>query len=67
MNKEDVIKMLNSHKTHYKSWADMAETIGVSTSFLSQISTGKKDPCGKVLEFIGLEKTISYNFIKVTT
>jgi hypothetical protein len=64
MNKEDVIKILASHKTNYKSWSDMAEYIGVSTSFLSQISTGKKDPCGKVLKFIGLEKTISYNFIK---
>lgn len=65
MNKEDVIKMLASHKTRYKSWSDMAEAIGVSTSFLSQISTGKKDPCGKVLSFIGLEKTVSYNFIKL--
>lgn len=65
MTKSEVSKLLESYKrTHYKSWKDMAKAIGVSSSFLSQVVNGKKEPCGLVLKFVGLEKTVSYTFIR---
>lgn len=40
--------------------ADLAMRIGISPQFLSEILKGKRNPSKTVLDFLGLEKVVSY-------
>ena len=38
----------------------LARKIGVSASFLNDILLGKREPAGKVVEFLGLRRRVTY-------
>lgn len=38
----------------------LATKIGVSTSFLCDILNGNREPQGKVLDFLGLDRVVTY-------
>lgn len=40
----------------------LADKIGVSTPFLNDILQKKREPSGKVLEFLKLERIVTYRF-----
>lgn len=40
--------------------AELASLIGISPQFLSEILNGKRNPSQTVLNFLGLEKVVSY-------
>jgi transcriptional regulator with XRE-family HTH domain len=40
--------------------ADLATQIGISPQYLSEILKGKRNPSKTVLDFLGLEKVVSY-------
>lgn len=42
------------------SQRDMAKQIGVSVPFLNTLLTGKREPQGKILDFLGLERVVGY-------
>lgn len=41
----------------------LAKRIGVSVPFVNDILHGKREPSGKVLEFLGLERIVIYRFV----
>lgn len=45
---------------HRCNQAQLAEQIGVSTPFLNDVLHGKREPSGKVVEFLGLERVVMY-------
>ena len=45
----------------------LAQEIGVSLPFLNDILHGKREPSGKVLEYLGLERVVTYRFRKKAT
>lgn len=42
----------------------LAVEIGVSTPFLNDILNDKREPSGKVLTFLGLERVVTYRYAK---
>lgn len=59
MTADDVRTMLRAYKgkTEQKSFA---LKIGCSQQFLSDVLTGRRDPTGPVLEYLGLERWVTY-------
>lgn len=45
----------------YRTQAELAKAIGVSLPFLNDILHDKREPAGKVLEFLGLERVVTYH------
>lgn len=43
---------------------ELAAEIGVSTPFLNDILNGNREPSGKPLKFLGLERVVTYRFRK---
>lgn len=41
---------------------ELAAMIGISESFLSDVLAGRREPTGKILEFFGYERVITYRF-----
>lgn len=46
------------------SQKELAQEIGVSPPFLNSILMGAREPQGKVLEFLGLERIVAYRYAK---
>src|SRR5262245_56870965 len=44
----------------YRTQAELAKAIGVSLPFVNDILNGKREPSGKVIEFLGLERIVTY-------
>ena len=42
----------------------LATAIGVSASFLCDVMHGRREPTGKVLEYLGLERVVVYRIPK---
>lgn len=55
-----VLRVLNRHARREGSQSALAAKIQVSRAFLNDIINRKREPSGKVLEFLGLEKKIFY-------
>ena len=49
---------------HRCNQTDLAKRIGVSKPFLNDILHRKREPSGKVLEFLGLKRVVTYRFQK---
>lgn len=45
----------------------LAAAIGVSASFLSDVMHGRREPTGKVLKYLGLERVVVYRIPKATS
>jgi transcriptional regulator with XRE-family HTH domain len=57
----DPIAMLKERiATQDVTQADLADSIGISPQFLSEILKGKRNPSKTVLDFLGLKKQIIY-------
>ena len=55
------IAMLEGHLAEPNSTqARLAERIGISPQFLSEILKAKRNPSKRVLDFLGLEKVVTY-------
>lgn len=39
---------------------ELAKMIGISESFLSDVLAGRREPTGKILEFFGYERVVTY-------
>lgn len=48
------------HPWTYRTQAELAAAIGVSLPFLNDTLLGKREPSGKVLEFLKLERVVRY-------
>lgn len=59
MTQQQVLSLLEE-KRGDDSWASLAERIGVSRAYLSDILRGRRDPGPTILEFLGLRKVVSY-------
>lgn len=44
----------------------LANAIGVSESFLSDVLRGHREPTGKILEYLGYERVVSYRKVART-
>jgi len=42
----------------------MASSIGVSESFLSDVLAGRREPTGKILDYLGYERVVSYRKLR---
>ena len=55
-DRDAIVAMLRSHVAKEGTQLAVANKIGISASWLSDILTGARAPAGKVLEFLGLER-----------
>lgn len=60
MNAEQVRAKLTARAAAMGSQKALAAEIGVSPAFLSEIITGHREPCGKPVEYLGLERVVEY-------
>ena len=51
---------------HRQTQTQLAARIGVSVPFLNDILHGKREPSGKVLEWLGFERHVEYRLKRVT-
>ena len=42
------------------SFAKLAQRIGISAAYMSDVMSGKRNPGPKILQYLGLEKRASY-------
>jgi hypothetical protein len=57
---EDVLKQLKEKQESYGSMNSYASNVGCTTSYISQVLSGKKEPSQRLLDEIGLEKIVMY-------
>lgn len=60
MNKQQVIIYLTGKVVEAHSQKALAEKIQVTPSFLNDVLMGKRNPTGKILDYLGLEKVTIY-------
>lgn len=60
MNGEQVRAMLAHKAEKLGSQKALASAIGVSASFINDILQGKREPSGKPVEFLGLERRVEF-------
>jgi len=46
------------------SQRQFAKQIGISVPFLNSTLKGVREPQGKILEFLGLERVVAYRYVK---
>lgn len=44
----------------FDTQAQLADSIGVSAQYLNMVLRGKKNPNGKVLAYLGIERVVTY-------
>ncbi len=59
----DPIALLKERQGDLTRWK-FAMSMGVGTAYLSDMMHGRRDPGPKILEFLGLRKVVSYQFIE---
>ena len=52
-------RQLNGHETQKA----MAKEIGCSVQFLNDVLRGRREPSGKVLQYLSLERVVSYKIV----
>lgn len=60
MNAEQVRTRLLAAAQRYGSQKALAEAIGVSAPFICDIINGRREPSGKPVIFLGLERKVIY-------
>jgi hypothetical protein len=67
MTKEQVVALLESECAKTGSQAAWARKNHVSPAYLSDVLTGRREPGGKLLGALGLERFVSYELAVVAT
>lgn len=57
---EDVRAMLRGRLRRYRSLAQMAGTIGIHSTNLSQMMRGYRPPCRLTLKYLGVKRVVRY-------
>ena len=57
---EQIIRRLADDVAKRGSQTKLAEAIGVSKTYISDILKGKKEPSGRVLLYLGVERILRY-------
>ena len=65
MGRDDLLTYLRSLIGN-GSQLSFAEAIGVSPQYLSDVLNGRRDPGNSILEAIGVERIVTYRFIRPT-
>ena len=65
MGRDDLLTYLRSLIGN-GSQLSFAEAIGVSPQYLSEVLNGRRDPGNSILEAIGVERIVTYRFIRPT-
>lgn len=60
LTNQAVVKMLSVHAERLQSQAELARLVGCSRAFINDILKGKREPSGKVLKFLGVERRVLY-------
>ena len=60
MSHEELISRLSALVSEAGTQKVLAQKLGISAPYLSDILMGKREPGGKVLRQLGLERVISY-------
>lgn len=60
MTADKVRQQLTAHALIDGSQSALAKKIGCSRAFLNDIILGKREPSGKVLTYLGLQRRVSY-------
>lgn len=60
MNAAGVRRSLAAQAKRYGSQRALAKAIGVSATFLNDIICGHREPSGKPITFLGLERKVTY-------
>ena len=60
MKANTVRVVLRQHATREGGQRALARKLGVSVSFINKIVKGTKEPSGKVLTYLGLQRVVTY-------
>ena len=60
LTSNDVVKQLETAAAKAGSQRALAIEIGVSAAYVSDILAGKREPFGRVLDYLGLERKVGY-------
>lgn len=60
MTKTELLQYIQHLVDEYGTQKDLAEKLGVSTAYLSDVLQGKREPAGKMLEALGIERVVTY-------
>jgi transcriptional regulator with XRE-family HTH domain len=55
---------LSSKRVNAHNQQTLAKAIGVSYAFLNDVLHGRREPTGKILEYLGLERVVIYRIPK---
>jgi hypothetical protein len=55
---------LSSRRPGAHNQLTLAKAIGVSAAFLGDVLHGRREPTGKILEYLGLERVVVYRIPK---
>jgi hypothetical protein len=64
MDKEGVVERLRAQIEAAGSARKMGKQHGISAQYLSDVLTGKREPAGKILAALGVERVVSYRVAK---
>ena len=67
MNKDDVNKLFKSYVETAGSQASAARQLGVSAQHVADILRGRREPGPRVLDALGIERTIEFRQKEQTT
>lgn len=60
MTNDDVIRLLWQHVHKYGQQAILAKKIGITPAYLHDVLNGRREPAGKILEYLELKRVVTY-------
>lgn len=60
LSADDVRTWLKDRARVMGSQRELAKKIGISQAYLCHLLTGKREPAGKVLDFLGVQRVVGY-------
>ncbi len=60
MTKTELLQYIQRLVDEAGSQKDLAEKLGVSAAYLSDVLQGKREPAGKLLDALGVERVVTY-------
>jgi len=61
MTKDSLLRLLKRKKKEHGSWGKLADHLGISAAYLSDIQQGKREPSEAFLAKLGLVEIKSYH------
>lgn len=65
MTKETLLQQIDRRVKRCGSQTKAADSFGISAQYLNDVLTGKREPGGKLLTAMGLERVVTYRTVRL--